>query len=85
MYDAVLTVNAGLNEGRSTARTRSAKRAPRPKPVDAVLRGVRGNCADRLAARENPLCCDFPLKMLILIITKRVFFGTDSGEPLRPN
>lgn len=23
----------------------------------------------------------FPLKMLILIITKRVFFGTDSGEP----
>ena len=27
----------------------------------------------------------FPLKMLILIITKRVFFGTDSGEPLRPN
>jgi len=51
LHDAVLTVNAGLNEGRSTARTRSAKRAPRPKPVDAVLRGVRGNCADRLVAR----------------------------------
>ena len=46
-YDAVLTVNAGLNEGRSTARTRSAKRAPRPKPVGTGLRMDRGTCADR--------------------------------------
>ena len=50
LYDAVLTVNAGLNEGRSTARTRSAKRAPRPKPVGVGLRRVREIGADRLAA-----------------------------------
>ena len=79
------TVNAGVKRGASTTDTRSAKRAPRPKPVGVELRRDRGNCAGRLIARENPLCCHFPLKMLILIITKRVFFGTDSGEPLRPN
>ena len=50
LYDAVLTVNAGLNEGRSKARMRSAKRAPRPKPVGVGHRGVRGIGADPLAS-----------------------------------
>ena len=54
LYDAVLTVNAGLNEGRSKARMRSAKRAPRPKPVGVGLRMDRGNCTDRLVARVSP-------------------------------
>ena len=54
LYDAVLTVNAGLNEGRSTARTRSAKRAPRPKPVGTGFWRDRRSCADRLVARVSP-------------------------------
>lgn len=35
--------------------------------------------ATSLVARENPLCCHFPLKMLILIITKRVFYRQGTG------
>ena len=35
--------------------------------------------ATSLVAREYPLCCHFPLKMLILIITKRVFYRQGTG------
>ena len=59
MYDAVLTVNAGPYEGRSTARMRSAKRAPRPKPVGVGHRRVRGMARTAWLLLENALATFF--------------------------
>ena len=69
--DAPATVKAVLEQGgRVLLRSRAVRD---PGPSGGRVRGV---------AKQRP---SFLLKMLIPIITKRVFFGTDSGEPLRHN
>ena len=52
IWDAMKFDRKRGRQGASTTDTRSAKRAPRPKPVGVELRRDRGDCADRLVARE---------------------------------
>ena len=75
--DAPATVKAVLEQGgRVLLRSRAVRD---PGPSGGRVRGVAKQRPSFL--RNFAEGTEDDLKMLILIITKRVFFGTDSGEP----
>ena len=78
MYDAVLAVNAGLNEG-VRRRVRECETGSAAKP-DAVLRGVRKTArTNKLLGKPSMLLLS--LKNVNSIITKQVFLGRPEARP----